>query len=534
MDRIKTFDKTNNMVVWVVLCICLLAGVAVHLSSFIVCPSFFVDEATIASTVCTRHLWNLVLSPMDMGQSAPVLYLYAVKVASLIFGQGERSLRLVSLLSWFGTITVLFVLIKDKCGKLYAACITAIFGLLPWFIRWGNQLKPYMTDNFCCLSVLLIYSLYAKDRIKLSVLAALYSVIVWMSFAAVFFVASCSALVCIPLLLHWIRTKEKKDAKQLLLLLTVALSFAINYVLWLSRSVDNAGGKAYWDLLRFPLLPKSFSDIKLWYTMLKHLVNPIRMKYQLSSPIAAIMFVLFCVDAVRSKDAHSIFYPCGIATFLMLIASSMGLYPMEDRLIQPYSIILFLCIALGLYVFKEEILKEFVDFPILHSSLRLAFYGALFLLLLFNASDARRFISGDYIRWSNYGEESRHIMKTLMSIKSDNDIVYVYGGAAPVYRYLTSYKTDEKKTIFGNGVKKGVRMLTPYDYYAMGPDEDAVNKEAALIAAHDSVYLFITHCDMEMDGMAAVCDALSKYGKVELVEKYYAAWLYHFEKGAGL
>ena len=64
----------------------IVVAVAVNLLYNMQNVNFWVDEAMLAYSVSTRSLGQLAAAPLAWNQSAPLLYVYIVKVISLVAG----------------------------------------------------------------------------------------------------------------------------------------------------------------------------------------------------------------------------------------------------------------------------------------------------------------------------------------------------------------------------------------------------------------------------------------------------------------
>lgn len=247
----------------ITLLICIGIGILAHIVPYFYNRGLWIDEAFMASSICTRNLKNLIATPLDWGQSAPIGYLYMVKLLTIAFGTSKAVLRIVSLFFGLASIGVFYLLIKDKVKNNYALFFTAIYSLTDKYIYYSNEFKSYMFDNFLCLLVVYIYEKYCKGKLQLWKLIVAYTILIWFSFAAIFFIAACMVLICLSFFKKLIKEKDLKVIKKLVLCLTVLISFGLYYMLWLSQTSSNVADKKFWNLLRFPIIPKSTNDFKM-------------------------------------------------------------------------------------------------------------------------------------------------------------------------------------------------------------------------------------------------------------------------------
>ena len=325
--------KEYKKYIYLILKIFIAGGVLLHIIPFFYNRSLWLDEAMLVKSILTRNLGTLALSPLDFGQSAPIGYLYIVKILTLIFGKSEAVLRLWSLATGIGSIFMFYLMIRDCVKKHHALVFTAVFSLCGYYIKYSNEAKQYMSENFFCLLAMYLWQLHSNKKVSTTKLIVFYSIMIWFSFTAVFFIAACIIFLCLSTIK---RLKSEKDGRCVLDLCKcgiVFVSFCVNYIFWLSKTSGNAGDKAYWDILRFSSLIKSVPQIKsmIWQFIV---VN----KYLFL--IFCVMFFIYLFAALKGFDRSKIYFPFCLAAVLMLIASSLGFYPIQQRLVQVFTIFL--------------------------------------------------------------------------------------------------------------------------------------------------------------------------------------------------
>ena len=182
----QVINKIQDRYIELFLKICIVYGVILHIVPYFYNRSLWVDEAMLVSSICTRSLTELVASPLDSGQSAPVGYLFVVKLITMLWNTSEAALRIFSLISAFVCMYLIYALLKDKVAPKFALFAVALFSVTNKYIYYGNEAKSYMSDNMFCLLVLYVWQKYRENKIELYKLCLIYAVIVWFSFSAVF------------------------------------------------------------------------------------------------------------------------------------------------------------------------------------------------------------------------------------------------------------------------------------------------------------------------------------------------------------
>lgn len=528
----------------ILLILCIVIGGILHIAPYFYNRSLWVDEAMLASSICTRSFSELVVSPLDFGQSASVGWLFIVKLFTQVFGVSEFVLRLWSLLSAFGCIILFYLLSKDRVKKNYALLFTALFALADKYIYYANESKPYMSDNLGCLLVLYIWQKFKDKKIKLIYVGLLYALLVWFSFSAVFFVAACMIIECVDILKKICKEKDKKAAVDFLPCGIVLISFILNFIFWLSDTSGNAAAKGYWDLLRFPLWLTSLSDLKLIFLMAKEFLGFYSTKIV---AVVILLLVLYYVAYVirRKRDKLEILLPVVLSLVLLFIASYCGFYPIAGRLIQIYPLV-FMIFAACSCELAENKFMEIKDIK-LRVICESAAIGILVVCLGLMGMDGCKnlFARHVYVDMSEIDGSIRYLEEN----KTDSDIVYVYRKSIPVYIYRQDFEPSYSELMeMGSGVERsemswpalpivrgdtiyGQALETflyeePYSYdYSL--NTDAIIEDSLLIAQNESVYLFVSHSDI---GVPELLSELEKYGEVQTVSEFYKTKLYHYIK----
>lgn len=114
---------------------------------------FWVDEGMLAYSVSNRSLAELVATPLDWNQSTPILYLYIVKIISMLLGNSEFTLRLFSLISYAILLVLFYDIVRNIFNHKYPALETAFLAGIPFIMGYAQEFKPYMTEAAAVLSL---------------------------------------------------------------------------------------------------------------------------------------------------------------------------------------------------------------------------------------------------------------------------------------------------------------------------------------------------------------------------------------------
>ena len=506
--------------------------------------SLWFDEAMLASSIMTRNYTDLVAFPLDWGQSAPVGYLYIVKALSNILGGNEFSLRLWSLISFLGCFFFLYKILHSVVQVKHPLLFALVFGMVPYYIYYSNELKQYMSDNMFVLLSLLLFGLYCKGNLSLLKITMMYSVIIWFSFSAVFYIAACMIIIVSGIIVNAIKKNKLYSMltlKKCSLCLIVAASFIVNYCLWLSPTSENAGGSAYWDLLRFRFFPISIQDIKFKANMFSHILRPILsvnyiFLYSLSILSLLSLYKMFRTKGILCPYLGAIMLGC----FMMLVASNLGFFPIQDRLVQFIPILIIISAAIGF----DEVEKSLQHRVSLHIGKKkisgdfIAICALLCWLLIVPFRQCIIQVHPEFVYRS--GSEVSASMEYLSNNLRPEDMIYVSRGGIPVFLYETNYQYTDNicqyqwswerpctvgQCIYGQDTKV-MDYRIPYSY-AGHLNDDAIAEDTELLRQYPSVYIFTSHND---DGAKRIAEALEQYGSVQEVSRFYNTSLYYYSK----
>lgn len=311
----------------------LAAGAALRLLQYLPNRSLWLDESLVVSSILDRSFGGL-LQPLDYGQTAPVGFLFLVKIATLVFGTSELALRLVPLLAGLGALLLFVPVARRFLSRNALVLATALFALAPYLIYYASEVKQYSLDTLISLVVLALAidagEAPALDRPRALVLAAAGMLAVWLSQPAVFMLAGAGLVL-------GVRTLRSRDWPRVRVLVLVGASWVISFALAYAASrrglADEAYMAAFWRA-GFPTLPPSTLAEWLWL--------PDRLARLFREPLGAmgqdvsrmhipqmfaglIAFLGGCVWAVRSRDWRLALLLTPM--LLVLAASALHLYP---------------------------------------------------------------------------------------------------------------------------------------------------------------------------------------------------------------
>lgn len=392
-------------------------GIFLRLVQYLYNRSLWVDEAMLALNIVNRSFAEL-LTPLDYGQNAPLLFLMLERLSVQILGKSEYALRLPSLIFGIASIILFYQVLKRYTQSnvvLFSLCFFAISDPL---IYYSSEVKQYSCDLAVFLLIYLIIHQFQADKIswkKTITLAIISASLIWISFTSIFVLFS--GLIC--LIIFNFKSKNWQNLFKLLPpLLMVLTSLGSLYYFFLSKSISNQALRNSWagkgGFAPIPILSPIRETIK-WYlnTFINMFISP--SGFQLPG-LAAMLFLVGCFWLfIKNKDKLLLFLlPIG----LTLVASSLQKYPFStlsnDNYVQGGRLILFLVPSIIIIV--AEGVNYFTKKS--HSIVILFMVGLLFINPMITAID--------YIKSPRLVEEIRPVVDYVLKKQQPIDRFYLY------------------------------------------------------------------------------------------------------------
>jgi hypothetical protein len=207
----------------------------------------WVDEEMLLLNVRDRAFSGLV-GPLWLDQGTPVGWLAAERILLLIFGSGERAVRLLPIL--FGMATLLTcVWIGRRWMSLFgAAMLVVLCSLGQWLVFFTLELKHYSADTFFALwlPALAAWALEGEDsravkrRIALWWIAAAAGV--WFANGAIFVTPGCAVVLFV-----WSWRRSRRVAAWAAATGIIWLvSFGVDYQMDLRHILSNTYLRDFW------------------------------------------------------------------------------------------------------------------------------------------------------------------------------------------------------------------------------------------------------------------------------------------------
>ena len=512
VNRIKQIP-VYKLILDVLFVLIILSGVVVSVRMNIIGRSLCYDEAALAFSFVNRSITDLTSSGLELVQSAPVGWLYVEKLICSVFGYSDFVMRMPSVFAYVVTLILLGIVSKKVVRIKFFLAPVAFASSMPLLLQYSNVFKPYISDAFIALLVVLLFYLYKEKKINLYIMAVLWGLSIWFSSTACFVEGG----IVIATFIVSILTKDKKRIKKstidlLIIGIIILTSFAIYYVYWL-RKVDE-GMHGFWTDWSFKLLPLSWQDIIDDKRMLSRFLEPF---YYFKAPVLILSIVGFVVAIYKKNEYILSVYG---TLFVTSFASAIGMYPVNKRL---WLFIYPLLIMLMFYVLEFMVEKDSLDEK---KSLCNILVGVSFFVMVLCNGGIRYYMQEENVYWPGY--EVKGELSFLEKVIDEKDGVYVSSSAAPMFLFYNKYNTNVfEKT--GNIIVVGESVFEP-DYKGHVSDHSS---EIEYILSKDRCYLVMSDTWNDGKAYAELYNRLNAWGNISVVYNEYETPLLLFENKRG-
>lgn len=503
-------ERTVNILGFLIVC----AGIGISILMNAVGRSLWLDEAMLAYSFSKRSVFELTGSIFEWEQSAPVLYLYLAKLATLIFGNTEFVLRSVSVFSYAAVLVLSYILSKKLFRMKYPILVSAFLANMNFMLKYSNVFKQYLSECIWVLLVLLVYYYYKEKNLSWQKMMAAFMIFIWGANPACFFIGG----VLVYEFLSGIgqieaakkaKTGAKTEQKAAGLRMVknsiwtgigIGISFVCYYFYWLRGTATSEAMQSYWSNADFPLIPTGIADIKMAQAMIYEIFITFR---EARIFMTAFVAAAFLIGIFWEKNRYCMVTALGF--LVTLFASYIHMFPVADRLwcfsFPLFTILAFYAIdKMAVSNKKAELVAVFLMFTLLLTNNGILVYR-----------------HAENVYWE--GEEANGPIAYVQEHIEEDEKVYVYYQSIPVVKYKIGYDTNR----IGNTSQDNIIWAT-----------DTLNKEEAAksdipkVLALDKCYILASHAPNERIG--ALLDAARERGNLEIVMNEYETPLYYYSQ----
>ena len=413
----------------------LVLGILFRLFHFFYNRSLFIDELYLDINIIKMSFWELATLPFEYEQKAPIGYLWAAKLCVVLFGKGEKALRLFSLICGISSL-FLFIPVARYYLKQWGVVLAVGILSLSWtFIYHSVEAKQYSTELFATILALLLHIQYhkAKDTTSLIKWGIFGGVLLWFSFSLIFLLAGIAGATILTCLF---RNQWKRACTYMIPFSLWILSFGIIYYFFISKYQQSGWlidffHKVYDGFM--PLPPTSFSDV-VWYVRTPYslLHYPLGLLLNLDDEIAktsarhilklgwlSIFFILYGMISLL-KDSKVKFLILLLPIAATFLASSFRFYPIYARFVLFLTPLLIIFLAFGIE-----------KFSIYFSSKKVLYSFTALILFIVAANSVRQVITPSLLS----GATERETILYVNDHFRQGDAVYVFWNMRHAYGY---------------------------------------------------------------------------------------------------
>lgn len=402
----------------------ILAGLALRLRQYLSGRSFWLDEAMLALNIVQRDFWGL-FRPLDYDQGAPLGFLLLEKLTITLLGNGELTLRLPPLIAGCLALVFFYACLRRVLSPAGFLPALAFFAISERLIYYTSELKQYIFDVFALLILLLVF-LYASPkpddespagRDWIPILLA-GSLAVWFSHPSVFLLSG------IGLTLLWQNRRNRRKFIQAgLVILIWLVSFGGLFLISLRTLTGNDFLINYWQNYFMPMPP--WSNWGRYFSVLGQFIT----YFGLAIPEWLAVLITLAGLAALWQIYPSLASVFGLTLLAAFGVSALGKYPLDGRML------LFAApISIGLFGAAFEGLYRLLLWARLRWSAAILIAILAALVLLPPASLAIERFQQPRMR------SNMHPALAGLRLKyRPNDLIYVYSGAMPTFRYYAPF-----------------------------------------------------------------------------------------------
>ena len=326
--------------------------------------SLWNDEVFLTSSLLKTGFIDLVSTPLDYQQKAPIGFLWVVRLLVLLLGKSEMVLRLFSLLCGIASLFVFVPVARYFLKPTGVAIALAILAIAPPVIYHAVEIKQYSADLLATIVILWLYIRYHARATWQSLLqwGLLGFSINLFSYSAIFILAGMAGSLG---LWYIYQNKWSLLFRSVPTFFMWLAGFVVSYYLLSYKYPDSE-----WLMIYFrneesfmPLLPTSLTEVSWFLKKLFSIVHyPLGLDWTDRPPAAynvvlrtmmrmvllPVLFLSIGLVYFFRKDKQN-FMVLTFPIVLTLLASAFEFYPVLDRLILFWSPLLIILIAQGCY-----------------------------------------------------------------------------------------------------------------------------------------------------------------------------------------
>ncbi len=399
-------------------------GVCLRLRAYLYDRSLWFDELQLIETL-GKPVIARCLHPLREGQVAPAGFVAIVQLLRRLFSSSELVLRMPSIAAGIASLPLFWLLVKRVLSPAAALLALAMLSLSPEAIFLAADFKPYSSDLFLALALLVVsIPLFSRPSPRDAVvftLVGLTGVLCSLPFVLVL-----GAVFGAIVLAKWRSARDELVRRILPLFVLFFVVFGLEYALLLAPQRTNSGLQEYWT--KAGALPKAgdFLARLSWIpgSLSTALADPLgiggdgRLHASIEI-IGSVLVLIGVVSLLRARRTHPERTMFAFALAVAWFAAFVRAYPFGGRVLLFLAPVLAILVASGF-----ESAMRWIRAPRLLASV------AAVLWLVPAARDA-----GLTFLHPKEVEESRSVLTRMRERIREGDVVYVEWWSHFAYDY---------------------------------------------------------------------------------------------------
>jgi len=415
-------------------------AIALRARQFFFNRSLWGDEAALALNIVNRHVGGL-FKPLGNGQSAPLGFLFAEKMAITLFGNHDYVLRLIPFAAGVAAVFVMAWLIKRIFPGWTGLLALGLFTFSWPSIYYASEVKQYSSDVLFSLILLSAASFCTAPEVPrrnwLWLLAA-GTLALWMSHPSLFLIAGIGIVLAVTNLL------DRKWPNLIWLLISsffwLANFFCI-YILVLRQTAANKMLHDFWLKAFMPLPPWKDWD---WFSRSGQMI----FKELLTVPIVLGLVVLAIGIFYAFRRDLKTAVQWSIPILVALAASGLGKYPFWTRFLLFLLPMLCFFLATGIGTL-HGLASKFLP--------RTAFVPTVIIVIMVFWHPAA--LSVKKFKFPVNKNDIKPLMAYWRANRQRGDIIYVHHAKFQFMYYTDGSDMNYRKAIFEARVKNSISPL---------------------------------------------------------------------------
>ncbi len=349
MYNIAMETKTNkflNILFFLSVIFIIISGIYLRFNIYLDGYSLWMDELMLSESVIYNPIFSSLYS-LEAGQKAPPLFVFFTYINSIIANScNVYVLRFIPFISSIGTL-IAFYFLSKRIFKSRIAVIVSLFlvSINTALIFYANEFKPYSSDVFICILLLLSYEYIDLKNFTIKK-TLLYSVLIFFTVLSSF-----PSVYIIPALLIS-KIIEQKRFPLKLIFPFFSLAAGSLYLIWMFRNIRTIElNLEYWQSGFF----------NFTFSSLFNIINEFFNFLELNLSWSIICLISGILIFISQKNKYRLLII--LIIFFVLLGSYFKILPLKERIMlymTPIFILLMSKPAEMLKTIKEQKVHAFI------------------------------------------------------------------------------------------------------------------------------------------------------------------------------